>query len=268
MQLSGVIELETVEGITRAHMTSRRSRAVGYGVGAFLVRGLLVDTGFPGVRAEFARLLDALRPRGVILTHHHEDHAGNLDVVVRRGLPVWVADDTMAALRAGVAMGPYRRFTWGRLAPFAGDVRPLAVDGLEMLFTPGHAPDHHAVWDPATETLLAGDLFLGVKVRVARPGEDPRALVASLRRAAALRPRVMLDSHRGLIPEPVAALEAKARWLEDTIGEIDRRIAAGESDRAITRAVLGGEDLLHLASFGDLSRINLVRAVRASPERR
>jgi hypothetical protein len=94
--------------------------------------------------------------------------------------------------------------------------------------------------------------------------EDPRALAASARRAAALRPRVLLDAHRGIVPNGAEALLAKAAWLEETIGAIDERIARGWSDRAITGAVLGREDAVALVSRGDLSRLNFVRAVRAT----
>jgi hypothetical protein len=103
-----------------------------------------------------------------------------------------------------------------------------------------------------------------VKVRVARPMEEPRALALSARRAAALQPKRVLDSHRGLVPNGVDALLAKASWLEEMIGRIDERIARGWSDRAITRALLGREDVVYAVSRGDLSRVNFVRAVRAT----
>jgi glyoxylase-like metal-dependent hydrolase (beta-lactamase superfamily II) len=153
------------------------------------------------------------------------------------------------------------------MAPLTSTLEPYEPAGLELVATPGHSPDHHVVWDAERGILFAGDLFLGVKVRVARPMEDPRALAASARRAAALRPRVLLDAHRGIVPNAAEALLAKAAWLEETIGAIDERIARGWSDRAITGAVLGREDAVALVSRGDLSRLNFVRAVRATAAR-
>jgi glyoxylase-like metal-dependent hydrolase (beta-lactamase superfamily II) len=141
-------------------------------------------------------------------------------------------------------------------------VEPLESEPLELIPTPGHASDHHVVWDAERETLFAGDLFLGVKVRAAHPGEDPRQLARSVRTAAALRPKRMFDSHRGLVPEPVATLLAKADWLDDTIARIERLITQGWSDRAITRMILGREDAAHYMSRGALSKVNFVRAVR------
>ncbi len=241
---------------------------MGYSVCVFLARGQLIDTGFPGARETVARLLDERRPRGIVVTHQHEDHAGNVELAASRGIPIAMARATEDALRAGEAnVGLYRRACWGTMAPLRLPFEPHEPVGLGLIATPGHSPDHHVVWDAERDTLFAGDLFLGVKVRVARPMEDPRALAASARRAAALRPRTVLDAHRGLVPNGAEALRAKATWLEETIGAIDAHIARGWSDRAITRTVLGREDVVALVSRGDLSRLNFVRAVRATAVR-
>jgi glyoxylase-like metal-dependent hydrolase (beta-lactamase superfamily II) len=238
---------------------------MGYSVCVFLVRGQLIDTGFPGARDTVARLLDERRPRGIVVTHQHEDHAGNVELAARRGIPIAMARSTEDALRAGEAnVGLYRRACWGAMPPLRSAIEPHEPGGLELIATPGHSPDHHVVWDAERETLFAGDLFLGVKVRVARPMEDPRLLARSARRAAALRPRVLFDAHRGLVPNGIEALHAKAAWLEETIGAIDTYIGYGWGDRAITRTVLGREDVVALVSRGDLSRLNFVRAVRAT----
>lgn len=263
-----MIALTVHHDVTRLEMSSRRSRLVGYAVSAYLVRGVLVDTGFPAIEGELARLVAERRPRGVLVTHEHEDHAGNLPLALRLGLPVGAAATTLDALRRAGPIGFYRRYTWGAMAALGPTpVEPFADDTLSLLPTPGHSPDHHAVWDGATGTLFGGDLFLGVRVRVARADEDPRLLVASLRAAAALGPARLFDAHRGLVREPAAALTAKADWLDETIAAIDGRAAAGMSDRAIRRAVLGREELAGYFSLGDYSRTNLVRAVRKSGSR-
>ena len=255
----------TANDVELIRLKSWRSAAMGYSVCVFLARDQLIDTGFPGARRTLARLLDERRPRGIVVTHQHEDHAGNVALAAERGVPIAMARSTDAALRAGEAdVGLYRRACWGTMAPLRSAIEPHEPVGLELIETPGHSPDHHVVWDAERRILFGGDLFLGVKVRVARPMEDPRALARSARRAAALRPRLLYDAHRGLVPNGADALAAKAAWLEETIGAIDEHIARGWNDRAIVRAVLGREDIVALVSRGDLSRLNFVRAVRAT----
>ncbi|HEU4641587.1 MAG TPA: MBL fold metallo-hydrolase, partial [Gemmatimonadaceae bacterium] len=251
-----MLTLERHDDVTRVVMSTRISRSIGYGVSAFLVRGVLIDLGFPAVARELAAFLDRARPSGVLLTHYHEDHAGNVELAARGRLPIGASEATRAALAAHPPLGLYRRVIWGTPPRLTSPMAPFDTDALRLLPTPGHSADHHVVWDAERETLFAGDLFLGVKVRVAHPGEDPRALARSVRAAAELRPARLFDAHRGLVPNPVDALLAKADWLEETIAAIERGIAAGRDDRTIAREVLGAEELAHYVSRGGLSRVN------------
>ena len=254
-------------GITAVHFATARSRVAGYGVHVFITRDTLIDTAFHGVRPELSSLLDEMRPAGVLLTHHHEDHAGNVELVAGRGIPIGAAPQTIAAARNVDPIGFYRRFVWSPMPALRSPVVPHATAGLELIHAPGHSADHHVIWDAERETLFAGDLFLGVKVRVARPGENPRVLAQSLRRIAALRPALMLDSHRGSIDHPTEMLLAKAEWIEETIGRIALFIDTGRSDSAIVKALFGGEAAVSYISAGDLSRRNFVAAVRSADRR-
>jgi glyoxylase-like metal-dependent hydrolase (beta-lactamase superfamily II) len=256
--------VERVGDVTQIFLSTRRSRSVGYGVFLFLYREILIDTGFRTVQREVGDVLDQMSPRGVVLTHHHEDHAGNLDLVASRGLPIAAAADTIEACEAAARPGAYRRYVWGTPRMRRDPIVPFEVAPFALVPLRGHSPDHHALWDADRRALFSGDLFLGPHVRVARPGENPRELLRSVRAARDLEPRTMFDAHRGWIQDPVTALESKASWMEDTIASIDQRIDDGWSDHRITREVLGRENLTAVYSLGDLSRRNFVRAVRAS----
>jgi glyoxylase-like metal-dependent hydrolase (beta-lactamase superfamily II) len=260
-----MLSTEVYGHITRLRFSTARSRAVGYEVSAYLVQDTLIDCGFPDVHGDLVGLLQAQRPQGVVLTHCHEDHAGNVEYLAASHYPLTAPRATLELLRETSPIGFYRRFVWGVPRRLTSDVTPFTLPaGLQLIPAPGHSVDHHVIWEPDTRTLFAGDLFLGVKVRVARPGENPRVLARSLREIAALGPLVMFDSHRGQVPEPVASLNAKADWLDETIARIDQLAAQGMNDHAIRRAVLGPEDSTFYFSAGDLSRINFVRAVRRS----
>jgi glyoxylase-like metal-dependent hydrolase (beta-lactamase superfamily II) len=126
---------------------------------------------------------------------------------------------------------------------------------------PGHSPDHVSVWDAERRILVSGDLFLGVKVRVAHRSESPRRLLESLRVAAALEPRLLLDAHRGPIVDPMQKLRAKIAWLGETIESVTARSAAGATPREIARQLLGRETVIGYASLGEYSKIAFVQAV-------
>ena len=258
-----MIEQERYGDVLRLRMSSRRSRSMGYEVSAYFTRGVLVDCGFPHVAHELRTLLRELRPVGALLTHGHEDHAGNVALLAAAGIPLDVTAATLAELRAGHRIRAYRRYTWGQPRPFTGAFQAFSSDALRSIPTPGHAHDHRIVWDAERETLLSADLWLGVHDKLMHVEEDPRQLVRDLRAAAALRPARMFDAHRGPVHDPVRALNAKADWLEATIAAIEVRVAAGWSDRAIRRQVLGREELAGFISRGEYARANLVRTVRA-----
>lgn len=245
-----------------------RSRAMGFQVSAFMVRGVLVDTGFPSSAGSLARFVRGRRPEGAVVTHFHEDHAGGAAELAAAGVPLWMDPRTLDRLRAPRRIGLYRRVTWGSPTPLGaplGAFTPLQVPApLECIATPGHSDDHHVVWDPGTRTVFGGDLFIGVKVRVSHASEQPRALVQSLRRIAALGPVRYFDGHKGLIADPVAALHAKADWVEETVARIDALIDEGLDDVAIARRVLGDDRMMRTITAGDYTMANYVRAVRAT----
>jgi glyoxylase-like metal-dependent hydrolase (beta-lactamase superfamily II) len=252
--------------VTRLVFESWPSRSMGMNVSAYAVRGTCIDTAFHDVRDELGQWIDAHRPDGVILTHYHEDHAGNVEQFAARAIPLWIAAETLARVQRPARIGAYRRWCWGTPAPLVSRVMPFQPGSLEIIPTPGHSPDHHVVWDPESETIFGGDLFLGVRVKVSHPWprEDVRAQITAVRRVIALRPRRLFDAHRGLVDNATSQLAAKADWMEETLGRIDALIAKGWDDRAIVNAVFGGESWMSFPTGFDYSRRNVVGSVRAS----
>ncbi len=259
-----MISVETHGDVTRLRMASLACRATGMDVSAYLVRGTLIDSGFPLAAAELASALNTLRVTGAVLTHWHEDHAGNAMLLAKRGLPMLAAAATLDKLRQRPSILPYRHVFWGRPPAFAASPEPYVDDTLRFVPTPGHTPDHHVVFDETTRTVFSGDLWLGVRNRAIHPNEDLQATERSLRVVIALEPARMFDAHRGLVTDPVRALAAKAEWLAETTGVIRQRLTEGWREGAILREVLGGEDRVAWISFGEYSRRNFVRAVARS----
>jgi glyoxylase-like metal-dependent hydrolase (beta-lactamase superfamily II) len=201
----------TLPPATRTNAWLVRGRA-----GWWVVDPAAADAGECGVLSE--AMSDAERRsgvpiRGAILTHHHPDHIGGLgwwaDTV---GLPV-VAERRTVALVSGAA----QRDDLDAAATLAWDVvdGDATVDGLELLFTPGHAPGHLAIWTGegheglAPRVLVAGDLVSGIgTIIVAPPRGNMADYLASLRRALALRPDLLLPSHGPGTTDAVGRLEA------------------------------------------------------------
>ena len=256
------LSYETVEtGVRRIRMRNWRGTAVGYEVSAYLLDDVLVDTGFAHARASMLEAVGALQPRGAIVTHWHEDHAGNVPAVAATGLPMLMHGACEGELRAHPSIRLYRRVVWGRTPALGQMIEPFDPAPLAVLAAPGHSADHMVVWDAERRILVSGDLFLGVKVRIAHDHESPRTLVESLRRMAALEPRLLLDAHRGVVRDGAAQLRAKADWTEETIAAIEALAREGAEVREIVNRLFEGESFVGRISGGEYSRAGFVRAV-------
>jgi len=243
-------------------MSSAGSRAVGMDVSSYVIRGLMVDTGFHRARAELLAAVRAHHVRGAIVTHWHEDHAGNLQMLVDHGLPISMRADTETTVRTRPAIQLYRRVVWGHPPAVTSAVRAFDDHGLELIHTPGHSSDHQVVWDGETGTVFSGDLWLGVRARILHSTEDPYQIIESLRIVRAFSPERMFDAHRGFVSNATQAIDEKIDWLSEMLATMARDVRAGMSDREIVRRRLGGEEPAAYVSRGDYSRRNLVKAVR------
>jgi glyoxylase-like metal-dependent hydrolase (beta-lactamase superfamily II) len=154
-------------------------QGVPHAVYAHLIDGHLVD---PGPESSFGTLLEALgdeRPRAVVLTHIHLDHAGAAGALVRRwpDLEVWVhhtgarhvIDPSRLVASATRIYGDRMQELWGEIVPVPeANVRILdgddgAIDGFRWAWTPGHAVHHVAYLHEATGIAFAGDVA-GVRI--------------------------------------------------------------------------------------------------------
>jgi glyoxylase-like metal-dependent hydrolase (beta-lactamase superfamily II) len=196
--------------------------------------GALVD---PGPESSLETVLAELggEPRAVLLTHIHLDHAGATGALVRRfpSLRVYVHEsgaphlvDPSKLLRsAGRLYGAEMDRLWGEVVPVpAENIVPLTggedVDGMRVLYTPGHAGHHVAYFDPDSGDAFVGDVG-GVLIppgdEVWMPTPPPeidvelwRASIASVRELAPAR---LALTHFGASGEPEAHLDAAEREL-------------------------------------------------------
>ncbi|HEX4567756.1 MAG TPA: MBL fold metallo-hydrolase [Vicinamibacterales bacterium] len=174
------------------------------GNNTWLLRGAepaLVDAGVgrPEHVDAIARALDGVPLARVLITHSHSDHVAGLPALQAR----W----------PGLRVCP----------PHEPDPR------LEIVATPGHAPDHLCFFDRESGDLYCGDLARlgGTIVIPSRRGGDLRAYLDSLRLVRNLAPRRMLPGHGPIIEDPIALIDSYIAHRADRERQIVDAMTAG-----------------------------------------
>jgi glyoxylase-like metal-dependent hydrolase (beta-lactamase superfamily II) len=264
-----VLKVTRYGDVTRfdlAHTLAGRGR---YWTSAYLVDGLMVDTGCAFSAPELVEALSEMALIGIVNTHSHEDHIGANGCLQRQrdGLAIRahpLALPVLADPRGRQPLHPYRRVMWGWPEPSQG--QPLS-DGevietdrhrLQVVYTPGHSPDHICLYEPDQGWLFTGDLFVGGRDRAMRADYDVWGIIASLKRIAALPATILFPASARVRDNPAAELGTKITYLE-ALGE---RVLAlhrqGRSVNQIVRALLGGPMLIEAITLGHFSRRRLV----------
>lgn len=189
-------------------------------------RSLLIDAGV----AEPAHL-DAIAvaaPGGlaeVVVTHAHSDHAAGAPALRLRWPSARLSKMPWPEHDQGVA--------WSPLAD--GETVITGEGPLEVLHTPGHSPDHIALWHAGSRTLFVGDLLqLGSTVFIpASSGGSLADYLGSLERLRRLSPARAWPAHGPVIEEPVALIdqyiEHRRQREEQVLGAVADGLATVEA---------------------------------------
>jgi glyoxylase-like metal-dependent hydrolase (beta-lactamase superfamily II) len=147
----------------------------------------------------------------IVLTHDHPDHApGAATLAATTGAPVYASrpEEGAERLRDGqVVRGP----------GFA----------LTAVSTPGHSPDHMALFVEDGGALFTGDAVLGRGTSVIDPPEgDLAQYLRSLQRMRDLQPRTIYPGHGPVVLDAVAKLDEYLEHREQR----EEQVLAGLAD--------------------------------------
>lgn len=249
--------------------TGSNTRSICYRIGR-----TLVDTGPPNQWRHIRPFIKAeAQDPGidrVLVTHHHEDHAGNARKIQDLlDVPVYAPSKSIDRLREGFSLETYRWLVWGSPAPVDAEPVPERLslaDGtsLRTIPAPGHADDMVCYLAEEHGLLFTGDLYITSRPQYLRFDENVHCLIRSIHRVLEYDFTGVLCAHRGVVENGRAALREKVKYLEALCGVVQRRYRSDkQSIDAITREILGSEGMLYYISGGDFSKRNLVASCLA-----
>jgi glyoxylase-like metal-dependent hydrolase (beta-lactamase superfamily II) len=138
------------------------------------------------------------RPLHLVVTHAHSDHISGAPAIVQR----------RPSTRLSKMPWPERdrELPWQPLHD--GDVIATAQGELQVIHTPGHAPDHVCLWHAASRTVFVGDMLVhGTTVMIPASHRGSLAeYLQSLERLLSLEAVRALPAHGPAIDDPAALI--------------------------------------------------------------
>lgn len=261
--MSQRFEHEGVEGFRTGLYPGRVNTACTlYRIGKYLI-----DTGPPNQWKRIRRFISEREVKALLITHHHEDHAGNaLRIHEKTRARVFGHGEYTHLHKDGFHLPFYRRITWGKpvwgMEPegFSGDLNLSQNIILRPIYTPGHSEDMTCFFEPNRGWLFTGDIYVSAQPRFLRTVEDPNQEIESLKKLLELDFQTIFCAHRGVITEGRQAIERKLNYLLELRAQVIDLAEKGLNQQEVTRRLLGRESMLSFFSLFDFSKLNFIRA--------
>jgi glyoxylase-like metal-dependent hydrolase (beta-lactamase superfamily II) len=239
-----------------------------YHTAAYWVDGLLIDTTCQYTAQEVLQATADLELTQIVNTHCHEDHIGANHALQHAravsiqahplALPI-LEDPRLQYLQL------YRRVFWGWPLPSHGSAIGEWVETahhrFQVMLTPGHSLDHICLYEPQQGWLFSGDAYIGGQDRAARPDYDVYAIIASLRKLAALHvTRLFPGSGTVRVSDPGSEIRRKIVQLEELGLQVRRLHDQGLSVQAIQSRLLGPDPSIRYMTLGHFRSRYLIDA--------
>ncbi|MBI5572825.1 MAG: MBL fold metallo-hydrolase [Desulfomonile tiedjei] len=263
-----MIETAGYEGVTQIRMSRELDGKPVYWVAAYLVDGLLVDTGCSYTSNELASFLEGKDLRLAVNTHFHEDHVGgNHDIMTRYRVDVYAHPDSVPLIEKRLDLYPYQEITWGY--PVPTEVKPVSdiVKADRYTFrvveTPGHSAGHICLAELSQGWCFTGDIFAREKPKFIRADENMGEIVRSMRKILALpTDRLVLFTAVGKIVEDGrTALSHCIDYLAGLAAKVKELERSGLTVDDMVRDVFGGEHPFAQFTNGQFATCHLVRSL-------
>ncbi|MEM6831864.1 MAG: MBL fold metallo-hydrolase, partial [Bacteroidota bacterium] len=237
-------------------------------VNAYFIDGLLIDTGHSNMRKTILQQLGSLPVDQIFITHHHEDHTGNLKAFREHfNCPTYASARCCEIMKNPPSISFAQRLSWG---PRPADFQLATIEGIletpnhrfDLIPVPGHSIDMLALYDADHGWLFSADLWVSDFILVFMRAESMAQQIASMKRILQLEFEQLFCSHRHQLKNGKERIAKKLQFFEDFFGRASNFYRKGMNEKAIFEAMkLKERQPVKFLSGGELSQMNMVRSV-------
>jgi glyoxylase-like metal-dependent hydrolase (beta-lactamase superfamily II) len=263
-----MLETITFEQVTQIKMSREVDGKPIYWVAAYLVDGLLIDTGCSYTSRELLAFLEGMNVTRAVNTHFHEDHVGgNGDIIDGLGIEIYAHPDSVPLIAKRPELYPYQEMVWGYPEPSIVKAVPDVVRtdnySFTVMETPGHSVGHIALAELLKGWFFTGDLFSRENPKFIRPEENIGMIMSSMRAILEVAGDrcVLFTSVGKIVEDGRAALTASLEYLSGLAGTAKKLQGEGLAAEEIVTKIFGGEHNFAKLSNGQYTSLNLVRSL-------
>lgn len=235
---------------------------------AFIVDDLLIDTGQKHNRANVLLALENRKINKITLTHHHEDHSGNVAFLMNKwNIPAYAHPKTVEIISKGYKMSPLAKLMNGQvekanLIPLLSTPIETQNHSLFPIYTPGHCDDHYAYHEPNKGYLFSGDLYVADKIKYFGDYESLGEQIKSLQKMIALDFDVLFCSHNPKVKHGKERLQAKLNGFIDFYGKVADLHKKGMTENQIMNEMGRVENHFYkIVTMGKFCGLQMVKSV-------
>lgn len=234
----------------------------------YFIDGLLIDTGPLKVNKQVLSATRNLDVEQLFITHHHEDHTGNIHQLQElHDCKVYAPKLTCEIMKAPPSLSFIQKIMYGqrkaydKLIPIDHTIETKNFH-FQLIPIPGHAPDMVCLYEPNKQWLFSADLYINSYIGYFLAGESILDQIESTRKILGLDFKTLFCAHNPQLKNGKEQLSKKLDFLESFFHDVQSLYLKGYAEKEIFNALkLKENKIVKLLSGGQLSKLNMVRSV-------
>lgn len=234
----------------------------------YFIDGLMIDTGHTKMASKIFNHVKDLPVKQIFITHHHEDHSGNIARMQGHfNCPIYASKLCSEMMKSPPSISFAQKMSWGNRPAYKkiipqSDFLETENYKFEIIPIPGHAVDMVALYEPKRKWLFSSDLYVNSYIAYFLENESTSEQIKSIKRTLELDFDVLLCGHNPQFKNGKAKLKKKLLFLEKFFELVSNLYEKNYSAEQIFKELKLKEFwYVRMMSNGHLSKMNMVKSV-------